>query len=139
MPLALDLVPFYPKALYEAPSAPLHFLISLRKLYVSFSEDPLFVHPSHEPWFQAFLYIEGLVQFPLAVYLVSTLASPSVRTELAALVFGSVTGMTSVTCLHYLWTLGEEVVSAEKKAMLIYGEYLPFAIIRRCCLDTPLL
>lgn len=38
--------------------------------------------------------------------------------------------MGSVTCCYHLVQLGPEVVSAEKKALLLYGEYLPFAVIR---------
>lgn len=131
---ALDLVAFYPKSLWEQPSSPLHFLVSLRDTYVSLSSDPFFSSPTHEPWFEAFLYIEVFAQFPLAVYLVSKLASASAtsgRTELAALAFGCLTGMGSVTCCFHLVHVGEDVVSAEKKAMLLYGEYLPFAVIRK--------
>lgn len=39
--------------------------------------------------------------------------------------------MGSVVCCFHLVQLGEDVVSVEKKAMLLYGEYLPFAIIRK--------
>jgi hypothetical protein len=137
--LALDLVALYPKFLWEQPSAPLHFLVSLRNLYVSLSSDPFFASSTHEPWFEAFLYIEALAQFPLAVFLVSRLASSSTassgRTELAALAFGCLTGMGSVVCCFHLVQLGEDVVPAEKKAMLLFGEYLPFAVIREYSLD----
>jgi hypothetical protein len=131
----LDLVPFYPKFLYASPSAPLHFLLSLRATYVSLTTDPFFAHDSHDPWFEAFLYIEALAQFPLAVYLVTKLAAAgkgtSGRTELAGLVFACLTAMGSVVCCYHLVQLGPEVVSVEKKAMLLYGEYLPFAVIRK--------
>lgn len=136
---ALDLVALYPKFLWEQPSSPLHFLVSLRELYVSLSSDPFFASSTHEPWFEAFLYIEALAQFPLAVYLVSRLASSSTassgRTELAALAFGCLTGMGSVVCCFHLVQLGEDVVPAEKKAMLLFGEYLPFAVIRKYSLS----
>ncbi|KAL6851197.1 hypothetical protein ACO1O0_008325 [Amphichorda felina] len=130
--LALDLVGFYPKALWEDPSAPLHFLVSLRETYVSLSGDPFFAHPQHEPWFEAFLYIEAAAQFPLAVYLVYKLATSkttNAATELAGLAFGCLTGMGSVVCCYHLWQLGEDMVGSQQKIMLIYGEYLPFAII----------
>lgn len=87
------------------------------------------------------MYIEALAQFPLAVYLVSQLASSAGRTtgrtELAGLVFACLTAMGSVTCCYHLVQLGPEVVSEEKKTMLLYGEYLPFAIIRK--LQSPML
>ena len=38
----MDLVPLYPKALYQSPSSPLHFLLDLRALYTSLSHDPFF-------------------------------------------------------------------------------------------------
>ncbi|RFU77348.1 hypothetical protein TARUN_4900 [Trichoderma arundinaceum] len=130
--LALDLVAFYPKSLYQAPSSPLHFLLSLRAFYVSSTGDPFFAHQSHQPWFEVFLYIEGLVQLPLAAYLVSQLASKKASsgpTELAGLAFGSVTFMGSAACCFELWHMGEDMVSAEKKGALLYGTYLPFAVI----------
>lgn len=128
----MDLVPFYPKVLYHNPGSPLHFLLALRETYVSLTDDPFFAHPAHEPWFQAFLYVEALVQFPLAVYLVCTLASRAkgAAMELAGLTFGCVTGMGSVTCCYVLAMTGEEVLSGEKRMMLFWGEYLPFAVIR---------
>ncbi|KAM0462043.1 hypothetical protein ACHAO4_001235 [Trichoderma viride] len=130
--LALDLVAFYPKSLYQPPSAPLHFLLSLRKFYVSSTGDPFFAHDSHQPWFQIFLYIEGLVQLPLAAYLVSQLASKrgtSGPAELAGLAFGSVTFMGAAACCFELLHMGADMVSEEKKASLLYGTYLPFAVI----------
>ncbi|CAG9939679.1 unnamed protein product [Clonostachys rosea f. rosea IK726] len=59
--LALDLVQFYPKALWDSPSAPLHFLVTLKAAYTSYSGDPFFAEPAHEPWFQACILIEGLL------------------------------------------------------------------------------
>ncbi|KAH6605346.1 hypothetical protein Trco_007053 [Trichoderma cornu-damae] len=130
--LALDLVAFYPESLYRPPSAPFHFLVSLRDFYVSATGDPFFARQSHEPWFQVFLYIEGLVQLPLAAYLASRLASTkptSGPAELAGLAFGSVTFMGSAACCFELWHMGDDVVSEEKKGALLYGTYLPFAVI----------
>ncbi|KAL7948595.1 transmembrane protein 6/97 [Trichoderma barbatum] len=130
--LALDLVAFYPKALYQSPSSPLHFLLSLRSWYVSSSGDPFFAQDSHQPWFEIFLYIEGLVQLPLAAYLVSQLASSKATSgpaELAGLAFGSVTFMGSAACCFELLHMGDDMVSADKKASLLYGTYLPFVVI----------
>jgi hypothetical protein len=112
----------------------LHFLLSLRKFYVSSTGDPFFAHDSHQPWFQIFLYIEGLVQLPLAAYLVSQLASnrgTSGPAELAGLAFGSVTFMGAAACCFELLHMGDDMVSEDKKASLLYGTYLPFAVIRK--------
>ncbi|KAK1244467.1 hypothetical protein MKX07_003266 [Trichoderma sp. CBMAI-0711] len=133
--LALDLVSFYPKALYAHPSSPLHFLLTLRNFYVSSTGDPFFAQQDspHQPWFDIFLCIEALVQLPLAAYLVSQLASSNKPTsgpaELAGLAFGCVTFMGAAACCAELWHMGEDVVSAEKKGPLLYGTYLPFAVI----------
>ncbi|EHK20893.1 uncharacterized protein TRIVIDRAFT_180851 [Trichoderma virens Gv29-8] len=130
--LAIDLVAFYPKELYQPPSSPLHFLLSLRAWYVSSTGDPFFAHESHQPWFEIFLYIEGLVQFPLAAYLVYQLASTKATSgpaELAGLAFGSVTFMGSAACCFELLHMGDDMVSEDKKGSLLYGTYLPFAVI----------
>ncbi len=130
------MVSFYPPSLWQSPTAPLHFLVTLRKSYVSSSGDPFFSGPSqHQPWFAAFLWIELFVQFPLAAFLVFRLARGSAMTgagELAGLAFGCLTFMGSAACCAELWHMGENVVSAEKWGKLFYGTYLPFVIIRKC-------
>lgn len=79
------------------------------------------------------MYIEAAAQFPLAVYLVYRLASArstSGATELAALAFGCLTGMGSVVSCFHLWHLPEDLLAGQQKMMLLYGTYLPFAVIR---------
>ncbi|KAF4974796.1 hypothetical protein FZEAL_8350 [Fusarium zealandicum] len=130
--LVLDFTAFYPKSLYEPPSAPLHFLIIIRDQYLANSGDPFFGGTFEGHWFHGFLYIELLFQFPLAVYLVSQLASKkpsSGPTELAGLAFGCLTAMGSVACACELWQMGPELVKEEHKASLFYGTYLPFVVI----------
>ncbi|UKZ82575.1 hypothetical protein TrVFT333_010367 [Trichoderma virens FT-333] len=103
--LAIDLVAFYPKELYQPPLPP-----------------PL---PRLPPRL-------GLVQFPLAAYLVYQLASTKATSgpaELAGLAFGSVTFMGSAACCFELLHMGDDMVSADKKGSLLYGTYLPFAVI----------
>lgn len=132
----LDLVAFYPKALWEPAGSPLHFLVGLKTQYLASSGDPFFsaasaVHAA--PWFNAFLYVEGLVQFPLAAYLVSRLASTRRMdgpAELAGLAFGCLTFMGSVACCYELLHMGPGEVAEDKKAKLLYGTYLPFVVIR---------
>ncbi|KAJ6782887.1 hypothetical protein PWT90_09920 [Aphanocladium album] len=133
--LMLDLVAFYPKALWEPAGAPLHFLVGVRKHYLASSGDPFFsaasaVHKA--PWFVAFLYIEALVQFPLAAYLVSRLASTrrmAGPAELAGLAFGCLTFMGSAACCYELLHMGPAEVAIEKKQKLLYGTYFPFVVI----------
>ncbi|KAM4058946.1 hypothetical protein HRG_008177 [Hirsutella rhossiliensis] len=132
--LIMDLVPFYPASLWEPPSSPLHALVSLRASYVSRSGDPYMdaALDAHEPWFRLFLYVEGLVQLPLAAYLVYQLASSrraSGPAELAALVFGCVTAMNASVCCFELWHMGPDRLSPRYKTTQLYGTYLPFAVI----------
>lgn len=133
----LDLVAFYPKALWQPAGAPLHFLVGVRANYLAYSGDPFFSTSSaahSAPWFQAFLYVEGLVQFPLAAVLVSKLASTrriDGVAELAGLAFGCLTFMGSVACCYELLHMGPGEVAPQKKASLLYGTYLPFVVIRK--------
>jgi hypothetical protein len=118
----------------ESPSSPLHFLATVRDAYLTSAEDPFFAEETHAPWFQVFLYIEGLVQFPLAAYLTYKLMSSKPAagaTELAALVFGCVTAMGAAACCFEVWHMGPDVLSADKKPALLYGTYLPFSVIRK--------
>lgn len=133
----LDLAAFYPKPLWEPADAPLHFLVGLRARYVAATGDPFFAAASAvhgAPWFQALLYIEGLVQFPLAAYLVAQLAAPrriDGGAELAGLAFGCLTFMGSAACCYELLHMGADQVAADKKTRLLYGTYFPFVVIRK--------
>lgn len=132
---ALDLTCFYPAGIYKHSGSPLHFLVILKKYYIAATGDPFFAAAHHEPWFNAFLYIELFVQFPLAAYLVYNLASAERaargEVELAGLLFGAVTCMGSVACCFDLWALEE----FETKARLLWGTYFPFAVIRELVLS----
>ncbi|ATY67172.1 hypothetical protein A9K55_000276 [Cordyceps militaris] len=129
--IVLDLVAFYPPALWQPVGSPLHFLVGLRRRYLELSGDPFF-SGAPAPWFAAFLYIEGLVQCPLAAYLVSALAGRrrmAGPAELAGLAFGCLTLMGSAACCYELLHMGPERVAADKKTRLLYGTYLPFVVI----------
>ncbi|KFG78191.1 hypothetical protein MANI_014153 [Metarhizium anisopliae] len=128
----LDLVPFYPKFLWQSPSSLPHPLVSLRKWWTIQSGDPYFASCTHEPWFEAFLYVELLVQLPLTAYLAYKLGSmkpTSGATELAALAYACVTFMGATACAYDIWHMGADKVSVEHKPRLFWGTYLPFAII----------
>ncbi|KAI9152115.1 hypothetical protein HJFPF1_09339 [Paramyrothecium foliicola] len=130
--LVLDFVQFYPKALWATPGAPLHFLVPFRSWYVAFSEDPFFAAEHHAPWFEASVYVELLIQFPCAAYLIYNLASgkpSSGVTELAGLVYAVATSVCSGMCLSEVWSMGPEVVSAEKRTSLLFGTYGPYCVI----------
>ncbi|KAM5345250.1 hypothetical protein ACJ41O_011112 [Fusarium nematophilum] len=130
--IILDFTPFYPKSLYESPSAPLHFLIVIRDYYLSTSGDPFFGTNFHGAWFHSFIYIELFFQFPLAAYLISQLASgkpSSGPAELAGLAFACLTAMGSAACTFELSGMGPELVAEEHKTKLFYGTYVPFVVI----------
>jgi len=129
--LVLDLVDFYPRALWFYPSSPLHFLSSLRRFYISYFADPFFIDQPHRPWFRVFLAVEGLLQLPLTAYLVSNLASrrsTSGPAELAGVAYGCLTFMGALACSSELWHMVPDTLS-EKKAPLMYGSYFPFVVI----------
>ncbi|CEJ89990.1 hypothetical protein VHEMI05803 [[Torrubiella] hemipterigena] len=129
--LVLDLRYFYPESLWKAPTAPLHFLVTIRNKYVATTGDPLFAL-GHEPWFESFIWIEGLVQLPMGVYIVYSLMSGKPTTpavELIFLIFGSITCMGSVACCAHIAQTPASILDASKKASLVYGTYLPFALI----------
>ncbi|KAF4965452.1 hypothetical protein FSARC_6754 [Fusarium sarcochroum] len=130
--ILLDFTEFYPESLYISPTAPLHFLTVVRSTYVANTGDPFFGEKFNGAWFHGMFYVELFVQFPLAVYIVWTLASKkpsSGQTELAGLAFGCLTGMGSVACLAELQSMGPELVTDAHKLNLFWGTYLPFAII----------
>lgn len=85
-------------------------------------------------------FIEIFVQFPLAIYIVRNLAAKkpsSGPVELAGLVYGCLTAMSSVACIAELLEMGPELVSEEHKRNLVWGTYFPYALIRKfssvCC------
>ncbi|KAM0562376.1 hypothetical protein ACHAPJ_002066 [Fusarium lateritium] len=130
--ILLDFTEFYPKSLYTSPTAPLHFLTVIRNIYVANSGDPFYGEKFSGAWLHSMFYVELFVQFPLAVYIVWTLASKkasSGQTELAGLAFGCLTAMGSVACLSELQSMGPELVADAHKRNLFWGTYLPFAII----------
>lgn len=130
--LLLDLVPLYPECLWRWPSSPLHALVSLRAWWAARSGDPYFATATHEPWFEAFLYVEALVQLPLTLYLVAELASlrpTSGAAELAGLAYGCVTFMGAIACCCDIWRMGPDRVRDEHWGKLFWGTYLPFCII----------
>ncbi|KJZ77831.1 hypothetical protein HIM_03008 [Hirsutella minnesotensis 3608] len=130
--LALDLVPFYPKALWEPPSSPLHALVALRTWYAAFSNDPYFsADAAHEPWFRLFVYLEGLVQLPMGAYLAWRLVAPGRSrgpVELAALVFGCITALGSGLCSLDLLHMGADRIGEANRRKVLYGTYLPFTV-----------
>ncbi|KAG6022262.1 hypothetical protein E4U40_004742, partial [Claviceps sp. LM458 group G5] len=110
--LVLDLVPLYPRSLWQSPSSPFHSLLSLRTWWASYSGDPYFANLTPEPWLEGFLYVEALVQLPLMAYLVwkftQGLGRTSGPTELAGLTYGCVTFMGALACCCDLWYMGPE-------------------------------
>ena len=98
--------------------------------------DPFFsgAH-GHPPWLQAFLAVEGLVQLPLvACFVYDTASSPrrssSPRAEVVGVALGALNFMGSAVCCWELHCAPPGVLSAAQKIPLLYGQYLPFAVIR---------
>ncbi|WYZ46167.1 hypothetical protein EsH8_IX_000392 [Colletotrichum jinshuiense] len=132
--LLVDLVPFYPSALYANPDSPLHFLQLLRDFYISTYNDPFFVapHDSHPSWFQLFTYLEIFYQLPMAVWMVYRFSRRSATTpgfELAVLVFSVECIVTTLTCIHDVFYWDPAVYSQAQKNVFIFNLYGPWVII----------
>ncbi|PHH63667.1 hypothetical protein CDD81_5648 [Ophiocordyceps australis] len=138
--LFLDLVPFYPRPLWHPPWSALHFLVTLRSAYTNFTKDPYFpplsspsipAYPAAQAWFLAFLYIKAFVNLPLCLYLSRRLGTSKTSgpVEIASLVLACISAMGATTCCVDLWHMGPNKLSPSKKPLLIYGVYMPFAII----------
>lgn len=129
----LDFVAFYPSGLWRAPGSPLHFLVWVRQTYVAASADPYARDPTAFPWFEAMTYVELLSEFPLAVYLAYKLALRKPTdgpTELAALVFASLTAMTSGVVCFDLFHLSHDLVTPAQKNQLLWSAFGPYTVIR---------
>ena len=134
-------MPFYPESLCQPPSSPLHFLVTYREWYIDTMADPYYHHDSPGHFFDFLVYVELVVQFPLALYLTYTLLTKralSGPSELAGSVYGIVTGLCTGVVCHDMWYLGPEIVSVEAKQTLLYAAYLPYAILRKLCLSIQL-
>lgn len=132
----VDLVPFYPSALYAKPDSPLHFLQLLRDFYISTYNDPFFVapHDSHPSWFQLFTYLEIFYQLPMAVWMVYRFSRRSATTpgfELAVLVFSVECIVTTLTCIHDVFYWDPAVYSQAQKNVFIFNLYGPWVVIRK--------
>ena len=85
--------------------------------------------PGH--FFEFCTYIELLVEFPLAAYLLYALTSTkplSGQGELAATVYALVSGLCTVIVCNDLFFLGPEVIGQKEKSNLLYQAYVPFAV-----------
>ncbi|KAH7154713.1 transmembrane protein 6/97 [Fusarium sp. MPI-SDFR-AT-0072] len=130
--LGVDFVPFYPESLCQPEGSPLHFLVTYRNWYITTMSDPYYNHKTPGHFFEFLVYVELVVQFPLALYLVGSLFSKQHLTgaaELGANVYGMVTGLCTAIVCHDLWYLGPDTISAQAKQTLLYAAYLPYAIL----------
>ncbi|KAF4983997.1 hypothetical protein FZEAL_702 [Fusarium zealandicum] len=131
--LGVDFVTFYPQSLCQPTKSPLHFFVVYRQWYITTMADPYYNLEAPGHFFDFLVYIELVIQFPLALYLVRVLflqQKLSGPGELAALVYGLTTGLCTAIVCHDMWYLGPELISHESKQTLLFGAYLPYAIIR---------
>ncbi|KAF4970225.1 hypothetical protein FSARC_2690 [Fusarium sarcochroum] len=130
--LGVDFVPFYPQSLCQPSGSPFHFLVAYRQWYITTMSDPYYNLDTPGHFFEFLVYVELIVQFPLALYLTRGLLSKerlSGAGELATVVYGVVTGLCTAIVCNDMWHLGPEVITDEAKQMLLYGAYLPYAVI----------
>ncbi|RSL75720.1 hypothetical protein CEP51_010612 [Fusarium floridanum] len=130
--LGVDFVPFYPESLCQPPGSPFHFLVAYRQWYITTMSDPYYHIETPGHFFDFLVYVELLVQFPIALYLTRALLSKqrlSGPGELAASVYGIVTGLCTAVVCHNMYHLGPDVISHEAKQTLLYAAYLPYAVL----------
>ncbi|RBQ76483.1 hypothetical protein FVER14953_20100 [Fusarium verticillioides] len=131
--LAIDFVPFYPQSLVQPRGSPFHFLITFRQWYITTFSDPYYNIDIPGHFFEFLVYVELVVQFPLAIYLTRALSSKqrmSGSAELVGIVYGVVVGLCTAIVFNDMWYLGPEVLTPEAKQTLL-GTYLPYAVIRK--------
>ncbi|KAF5626986.1 hypothetical protein F52700_8469 [Fusarium sp. NRRL 52700] len=129
--LGIDFIPFYPQSLCQPRSSPFHFLVTLRQWWITTMSDPYYDIDIPGHFFEFLVYVELVVQFPLALYLTRALLSKqriSGSAELAGVVYGAVTGLCTAVVCNDMWYLGPEVITPEAKKSL-FGAYFPYAVI----------
>ncbi|KAH8665466.1 transmembrane protein 6/97 [Ilyonectria robusta] len=130
--LGVDFVPFYPQSLCQPAGSPLHFLVAYRNWYITTMADPYYHHNTPGHFFDFLVWVELLVQFPLALSLTRALVAKGPLNgadELMANVYGLVTGLCTAVVCHDMWYLGPEIISAQAKQTLLFGAYLPYAVL----------
>ncbi|OHE96873.1 hypothetical protein CORC01_07840 [Colletotrichum orchidophilum] len=132
--LLVDLVPFYPTALYATSSSPLHFLQVLRDFYISTYNDPFFTasHENLPSWFKLFTYLEIFYQLPMAAWMVYRFSRSTGTTpgfELAVLVFSVECALTTLTCIYDVFHWDPAVYSQAQKNVFVFNLYGPWVII----------
>lgn len=98
--------------------------------------DPYYHHKTPGHFFDFLVWVELFVQFPLALNLTRALVAKEPLTgadELIANAYGLVTGLCTAVVCHDMWYLGPEIISAQAKRTLLFGAYLPYAVLRKCC------
>lgn len=134
----VDFVPFIPQVLRDSPNSPLYYLVLYRRWYIATMADPYYDMDTPGHFFDFFVYIELLIQFPFAVYLTHRLLTQKPLDgagELATVVYGATTSLCTATVCHDMWHLGPEIVDQGSKRVLL-AAYVPYAIIRTCNLSS---
>lgn len=130
----VDFVPFYPQSWCEAPGSPLRFVTLYRQWYISTMSDPYYNIDVPGHFFDFLVYIELVLQFPSALFIVWSLFSRrslSGAGELAVVIYGTATGICTAIVCHDMWHLGPEVIEPAAKQTLLYAAYMPYAVIRK--------
>ncbi|KAH7171253.1 hypothetical protein EDB81DRAFT_851885 [Dactylonectria macrodidyma] len=94
--------------------------------------DPYYRHDTPGHFFDFLVWVELLVQFPMALYLARALFGKQQLNSaggLTANVYGIVTGLCTAVVCHDMWYLGPEIISHQAKQTLLFGAYLPYAVL----------
>ncbi|KAI1817439.1 transmembrane protein 6/97 [Poronia punctata] len=135
----VDLVPFYPRTLWEPPNSPLHILGQLRTYYLTTYNDQFFLPPPAEipSFFPLYAVLELLFHLPVSIWAVRVFLNRGGKgipgsAELLLLVYGVETALTTLTCMYEAALWDGDVVSFEQKVVLIgglYGGYFALAVV----------
>ncbi|KAI1420952.1 transmembrane protein 6/97 [Xylaria sp. FL1777] len=132
----VDLVPLYPRALWEPHDAPLRFLGELRRYYAAAYNDQFFQPPPVEVpnFFPLFAFFELVFHLPVSLWAVRAIwgGVRSGASELLLLVYGLETALTTLTCIYEAAFWDPAVVTLEQKAVImggLYGGYFALAVL----------
>ncbi|KAI1170966.1 transmembrane protein 6/97 [Nemania sp. FL0916] len=134
----VDLVPLYPSHLWSPPTSPLSFLGDLRTWYISQYNDQFFAPPPAPipSFFTLFAFLELVYHLPVSLWAVRALWGSAGKlgggVELALLVYGFETALTTATCMYEAALWDPEVVTLDQKMVLVgglYGGYFALAVV----------
>lgn len=107
------------------------FLAAYRRWYITTMSDPYYDYAQPGHFFYFLIYVELAIQFPFAIYLVYRMAysqRSSRAVELAGVVYGSITGLSTLLVCYDMWYMPDTILEEAKRKILFWQVYLPFGM-----------